>query len=323
MVNLNRRYYLPVSRLLATVLVIFISLISAQHVFAQGVPQSQEKNQAALSADPLIGAGDLLDIRFFDVSDLSGSYRVSGDGVLELPLIGKVPCIGLTSGQLAAKLADLYRNGGYILGPQITVRVLESTSEGFTIEGAVKSSGAYPMHGPMTLAQAVALAGGLDSTADTRIEINRRTTHEVVAAEFPMNGSRTTASEDLPVYAGDVVFVPKAAVIYVLGQVARPGGIVMRNNGRLTMLQALSEAQGITHVASLKNAFIMRKQAGTYTRIDIDLKPYINGKHGDMELEAEDVLVVPTNATKLFLQDAGNLLASIGAASIYAIVAQR
>lgn len=269
------------------------------------------------SADAVVGPGDLLELSVFDVPELSKSVRVTGDGELDLPLIGKLQASGKSAAALASLIADRYRKGNLVLDPQVTIRILEFATQGITISGEVQHPGVYPDFGPKSLSDALALAGGMTAQADTHVQIMHRSSHTEQSVRVPLEGIRTSADESTPVYPGDSIYVPRAGIVYVLGDVTRPGGIVMRN-GQLTVLEALSESQGLKQTAKLQDAFILRKRGETYTRIELPLKGYLKGEHGDLELKGGDVLVVPVSGAKVFWRDTSGILASLGGAALYA-----
>ncbi len=272
---------------------------------------------AMQSPDAVVGAGDLLELSVFDVPELSKSVRVTGNGELDLPLIGKMQASGKSAAALAALIADRYRKGNLVLDPQVTIRILEFATQGITISGEVQHPGVYPDFGPKSLSDVLAQAGGMTSQADTHVQIMHRSAHTEQSVRMPLEGIRTSADENTPVYPGDSIYVPRAGIVYVLGDVTRPGGIVMRN-GQLTVLEALSESQGLKQTAKLQDAFILRKQGESYARIDVPLKHYLKGEQGDLALRGGDVLVVPASGAKVFWRDTSGILASLGGAALYA-----
>ena len=107
-------------------------------------------------------------------------------------------------------------------------------------------------------------------------------------------------SNNIPLQAGDVVTVPHAGIIYVLGAVARPGGFVLANDrGQLTILKILSLAGGATNVAKLDHAVIIRKdEQGKQSETEVDLKKILQRESEDLQLRPSDILYVPNSRTK-------------------------
>jgi polysaccharide export outer membrane protein len=121
-----------------------------------------------------IGAGDRLRITVFDEPNLTNDYVVNESGAVAVPLIDEVPANQLTTSQLAGKIAEKLKTGGYVLTPKVAVEILKHRP--FYILGEVAKPGEYPYTGDLTLAQAVATAGGYTARADTHsIRIQRGT----------------------------------------------------------------------------------------------------------------------------------------------------
>lgn len=301
----------------ATLLLFLSTALGQMERTHPGGPATSPPSSPVQSADAVVGPGDLLELSVFDVPELSKSVRVTGDGELDLPLIGKMQASGKSAAALAAMIAERYRKGNLVLDPQVTIRILEFATQGITISGEVQHPGVYPDFGPKSLSEAIALAGGMTAQADTHVQIMHRSSHTEQSIRVPLEGLRTSADENTPIYPGDSIYVPRAGIVYVLGDVTRPGGIVMRN-GQLTVLEALSESQGLKGTAKLQDAFILRKQGESYDRIEVPLKRYLKGQEGDLELRGGDVLVVPASGVKVFWKDTSGIIASLGGAALYA-----
>ncbi len=127
---------------------------------------------------------------------------------------------------------------------------------------------------------------------------------------------------NIPLQAGDVVTVPHAGIVYVLGAVSRPGGFVLANDrSQLTTMKILALAGGLTNVAKLDHAVILRKDnQGKQTETEVDLKKVINRQAEDLQMRASDVLYIPESRTKRALVEAAQLGVAIGTAvAIYRI----
>jgi polysaccharide export outer membrane protein len=166
---------------------------------------------ANVGADYKIGAGDQLDINVFDIPDLSRSLQVDAGGNIELPLVGEVTAGGKTSEQLADVIAaDLKRR--YVKNPLVTVVVKDAVSERVTVDGAVIAPGSYPLTGPTTLLQAVALAKGPDpKIADEhKVELFRMVNGERQGAVYDLAAIRSGKAVDPAVHGRDVVEIPES-----------------------------------------------------------------------------------------------------------------
>lgn len=292
----------------------------------------------AESGDYRIGAGDLLQVSVYAAPDLERTVRVSADGSISLPLIGDVSARGLTVHELEKEIAGLLGKN-YMNHPQVSVFVKEIQSHTVSVIGAVAKPGTFQIRGPETLVQVLSLAEGLADDAGDRVIVMRNgggpgllapgspDSQGISAALDESTGTKTLAGNsrnhsanengnlqislndllasrdpryDILVYPGDVVKVPPAGIVYVVGQVRKPGGFLLKTNQSLSVLQALALAEGTTSTAAEKKARIIRTEepSGKRDGIPIDLKRILAGKAPDPKLQAKDILFVPNSAGK-------------------------
>ena len=156
----------------------------------------------------LIGPFDKLKIDVFGVAELSGQQvQVNADGKLSFPLAGEVQAAGNTPTALAAALEQRLRSR-YLRNPQVTVNVLETVSQVFTVDGEVNQPGLYPAIGRMTLIRAVATARGLTDLAKTSdVLIFREVDGRRMAGVYDLRAIRGGAYEDPEVFPGDLIVV--------------------------------------------------------------------------------------------------------------------
>ena len=290
---------------------------------------------AVRPGDYVIGSGDLLDIEVFDVPELSREIRVNQSGYIALPLVPtKIRADGLTAFQLQDKLAELLQVNGLVSTPQVTVDVKEQHSQPITVIGAVKSPMVFEAVRSTTLLEVLSSAGGIAPDAGNVVLVTRS------ESEVPMPGDDATSGggaapmptqtftinlDDLlntgdsrfniPLQGGDVVSVPRAGIIYVVGAVTRPGGFVMASDHQeVTTLKALSMAGGMTSTAKSRHAVIIRTNAvtGQKDQLPVDLKNVVDLKGPDVALLPNDILVVPDSASKRALQKTGEVMLSLG-----------
>jgi len=158
-----------------------------------------------------IGPHDLLSVKVFRVEDFDVKVRVDSRGDISLPLIGSVHAAGRTSSELeqevASKLAE-----DYLQNPYVTVFVEEYASQHVTVVGAVNKPGVYPLTGPTTLLQAIALAQGLDNLADlSRVQVLRNAGQDSSGpANYDIESIRVGKKIDPQIRAGDIVVVSKS-----------------------------------------------------------------------------------------------------------------
>ncbi len=265
----------------------------------------------------LIGPGDLLHITIFRENDLEQKVRVKDSGEVLLQLVGNVPVKGLPPAEAAEKIAKLYQQGGFLNHPQVAVFVEESVSERAAVLGEVEHPGLVPLTSSRSLLDVISQAGGLTTTADRHITI-RRAGQPPSTVFLSNNAGKALADADVLVQPGDTILVPKAGVVYVLGDVGRPGGFVMQDDARLSLLQALSLASGANKTAAENKARLLRKINGVVTEQPLALKAIERGRQTDPQLEADDIVFIPFSIFKNVALGATTILASASSAAVYA-----
>jgi polysaccharide export outer membrane protein len=164
-------------------------------------------SQLVLSENYKIAPLDKLKVTVFQVEDLSGEYAVDLTGNIAMPLIGNVKAVDLTTQELQ-KLLAARLSEKYLQNPDVSVAVQASTRNSITVDGSVRQPGMFPVTGPVTLIQAVAMARGTDDTANPRrVAIFRQIQGQRMAAAFDLTSIRRGENEDPQVYAGDIIVV--------------------------------------------------------------------------------------------------------------------
>jgi polysaccharide export outer membrane protein len=155
---------------------------------------------------------DTVSVKVFKMPDLSGDYEVDLTGQIAMPLIGSVAAAELTTAQLDQALTTAY-GVKYLENPDISVGVKASTRRSVTVDGSVKNSGSFPVTGPVTLIQAVALAGGTGDDANPRrVAVFRTVGGTRQAAAFDLTAIRRGQASDPQIYPGDIVVVDGSAI---------------------------------------------------------------------------------------------------------------
>jgi polysaccharide export outer membrane protein len=181
----------------------------------------------------------------------------------------------------------------------------------------VNKPGAVALTTPRSLLDVLSLSGGLTEIADRHITIQRHGKNESTTVFLP-NDATASLHANVMVYPGDTILVPKAGVIYVLGDVARPGGYVMQDDAKLTVLEAMAMASGVNRTAKEDATRLIRKVNGKYQEQQVSLQEIEKGKKPDMQLEADDVLYVPFSMAKNVVLGASGIVSSTSSAAIYA-----
>lgn len=264
-----------------------------------------------------IEPGDLLEVNVYDEEDLKQTVRINdlGDGTFNF--IGRLHLAELTTDQAAVLIASKLEQGNYLLAPQVAVIIREYSTQGVSIVGEVNKPGVYPVLGSQTLLDVIAAAGGTTPLAGPEVTIRRSADSNFITVRLSKDAQASLTS-DVRLYPGDKVVVPRAGLVYVLGDVGRPGGFVMENDGKLTLLEALAMAGGSNRTASLGHARLIRKTATGYSEVPIILKRIIRGEDAAPELQSEDILYIPNNAVKSVLtQQVPTALSAASGAAIY------
>jgi polysaccharide export outer membrane protein len=281
--------------------------------------------------DYIIGSGDLLGVEVFDVPELSRDVRVSETGYISLPLIpSKIRASGLTPYQLQDKLAELLQTNGLVSTPQVSIAVKEQHGQPITVIGAVKTPMVIQALRETTLLQALSQAGGIADEAGSTVIVTRSVPEAFDSAgpgdppaasvpqTFTINLADLLESGDarfnIPLVGGDVVSVPRAGIIYVVGSVARPGGFLLQNDlDKMTLLKMVSLAGGMTNTAKAKNAVILRKNPDTGKRdqVPVDLSKIMHLKSQDVQMQANDILFVPDSSGLRALHRTGDVAVAL------------
>lgn len=214
---------------------------------------------SAQSMREVIGPGDTVRITAYRNPDLTTEARLSDEGKLNVPLVGEISLRGLTPDQAAKRIADRLKSGKYVLDPQITVTVVQARSRLVSILGFVNSPGRYELDGiSAKISDVIAMAGGLDPNASDRIVLHPsgagKSEPVIVDLSSIIQGD---SSRNIEVRGGDSIFVPRASVVYVYGEVQKGGAY--RIEPDMTVMQAISLAGGITPRGSESRVQIRRK----------------------------------------------------------------
>jgi polysaccharide export outer membrane protein len=289
----------------------------AQETSASDQGRRQPGNKAVDSARLRIGSGDLLELSVFDVPELAQVVRVSDTGSATLMLLGSLHLDGLTAVEAQALIEYRLRQGNFILDPHVSLIIREYGTQGVSVLGEVKKPGVYQVLGARNLLDIISEAGGTTPFAGQQATVKRRASQETLTASLS-NDPAELLARDIELCPGDTVVVPKAGIVYVLGDVGRPGGYVMQNNGRISLLQAIAMAQGVNRTAAKKHTRLIRKSASGVQETTLDLKPVLEGRAPDPALEPEDILYIPPSSAKSFvMRDTPALMQSTASAAIY------
>jgi polysaccharide export outer membrane protein len=284
--------------------------------------------------DYRIGPRDVIEVRVEDAPELSKTFPVNADGTFWMPYLNRLTAQGKTPEELGREVADKLR-GKYLKDPQVLVAVKQFNSRSFFIAGAVQRPGVYQIEGHPSLFKLITVAGGLrenfGSTAFIIREIkdkksvssseNAATMKQVsTAGQQPADKGADSNGEESPEYTlktvnitgmlkgrieqntylepGDFVNIPPADVFYVAGEVNAPGSFPLSEG--TTLRQAMALAQGTTFNAAAGAGVIFRTDQATGRRdeIKIDIGAVMKNKKQDIQLQANDIVMVPNSKGK-------------------------
>jgi polysaccharide export outer membrane protein len=285
----------------------------------QVLPQSNATNGSRPAPRVRIGPGDLLAVTVFDVPELAQAVRVSDTGDATFTLIGRQHVAGLTTDDAQTLVARLLKDRNYIVDPHVSVLIQEYNTQGVSVVGEVRKPGVYPVLGNQGLLDVISQAGGTTEMAGSDIIVRRDGDEKKITMQFSTDNPGRIV-EDLQLRPGDKIIVPRAGMVYVIGDVGRPGGFIMQTNGKMTLLQAVAMAAGTTPTSSLNSSRLVRRTTSGYTEIPLGLKKIMKGSEPDLQLEAEDIVVIPSSNTKRFVyQGVPGALQAAGMAAVYTI----
>jgi polysaccharide export outer membrane protein len=245
-----------------------------------------------------IGAGDLLEVSVFGAPEFAKQIRVSASGDVSVPLIGPVRVVGLSTAAAEKIIAKRLVNGGFFVDPQVSVFQKEYATQGVSVLGEVLKPGIYPLLGRRSVFDAISAAGGTSPRAGNTVSITHRDTpNKAETIRLSYGPGDSQAGNNAQVMPGDTVVVSKAGIVYVVGDVGKPGGFVMENS-QLTVLQALAMAQGANQNAALNSAKLIRRGSDKPQEIPIPLKEILAAKAPDLNLRPDDIVFVPNSAGK-------------------------
>lgn len=274
--------------------------------------------QPSVNNSLLISPGDQLHISILDMPDMEQFPRVTDAGDIPVQGVGNVRIVNMSPGEAAHAIRDRLVSEHYLNHPVVTVVVDQYATQDVTLIGEVKTPGAYPIATPRKILDVIALGGGLTESADRDILVERRGEETNPIHYNLSNDGERAIKEQVLVRPGDTVVVPKAGIVYVLGDVNRPGGFTMSNNeSKMTLLEALSNAGGPARTAKLNKARLISKVDHTETQISLgDIQ---KGKRPDFPMKPGDILFVPFSYAKnLVISTSAGILGAAGSAAVYA-----
>ena len=262
-----------------------------------------------------LGPNDQISFLGIDADEiLNRQFRIDPEGDVSLPMVGRLHAAGLSVRQFEETLNEHLST--YIRDPHVVVTITEFRSQPISVLGAVKSPGTYQLQGRKTVVEVISLAGGFREDAGNSIKITR----ELEWGTIPLPNAGIDAlgnfsvgevrikeildakepENNILMMPHDVITVPRGELVYVIGEVKKAGGFILSERSNMSVLQALSLAEGSQPTADTRHARILRLEPGQEQRreIALNLKTILDGTSNDVPLQAGDILFVPGSAAK-------------------------
>jgi polysaccharide export outer membrane protein len=219
---------------------------------------------AAASAEPeyLLAPGDILKISVFKNPDLSLDVRVSESGSIGYPLIGTVPVKGLTLPAAEGKIAQMLRDGGFVVNPQVNILLTTGFGNLVSVIGEVNKSGRYSVDSAGGhVSGMLAVAGGVASTGGEMVSVSGIRNGKPFRRDIDIVKMASTGNtaDDLELNGGDTVYVNRAPMFYIYGQVQKPGQYRLERG--MTVIQALATGGGVTGKGTQRGIVRHRRDA--------------------------------------------------------------
>ena len=297
-------------RLVSTAIIVTVLLHGARLTAGQASP-------AATSAPStyVLGRDDGISFLGIDADEIvNKQFRIDSAGDVSLPMVGRLHAAGLTVRQFEENLNEHLST--YIREPHIVVAITEFRSQPISVLGAVRSPGTYQLQGRKTVVEVISLAGGFREDAGNTVKITR----ELEWGEIPLSNANIdplhnfsvaevrikeileaqNPKDNILMMPHDVITVPRGELVYVIGEVKKAGGFILTERSNMSVLQALSMAEGLERTANAGHTKILRLESGKElrTEIAVNLKKILDGTSNDVPLQAGDILFVPGSTAK-------------------------
>ena len=277
----------------------------------------QHSNGQSTSLAPVLGPGDEVEVTVYGAPDLSGHTRVATNGSISMPLVGYIRVAGLSSSEAEEAIEAQLRQNNVVNNPQVSVFVKEYTSGGISVAGEVSKPGVYSALGPHRLFDVLQAAGGLTDRAGSTVTISHRDGVNPITVEIPKDPEQMSRI-NVDLSPGDTMVVNKAGIVYVLGEVNKPGGYVLNSTGGVTLLRVIAAAGGPTHGAAVGGTKMIRRTPTGLQELPVPLKDLMHAKVADIPLQADDIVYVPSSRLKAAV-NASALLSTLGTTALYRV----
>ena len=255
------------------------------------------------TADYKVGGYDVLNITVYEEPDLSrNAVRVSADGYISFPLIGRLKVANLTTSEIEELISLKLSEQQYLLDAHVSVMVTEYNSKRFLILGAVKNPGSYSLKARERVLDGISRAGGIDleqarkKAMVIRTENSDTQNEHKVVINIDLEDLLKRGNQISNIFLGDkdVLYVPTAEYFYIIGQVNKPGSYAIPDR-EITLVEVIGMAGGFTRIASRNKTRIIRVEDGIekIIQVKVDAITKAGKKIQDVVIQPNDVIVVP------------------------------
>jgi polysaccharide export outer membrane protein len=308
-------------------LIAVVALFGQQSALAQEAASPTPRMADSTAIIP----GDMVTIHVFEAAELDQVHvRVTDTGEVTLLLAGPVKIGGLTAGEASKVIADIYVSKHFLRNASVAVTVDDTSLAAHAVTvfgyiGGSTSAGAanglsIPLLAARPLMTVLSMAGGLNDRASHTVTVQRGDQSVKPFKVFLPNDPDQALANQPMIYPGDTIVVPRAGIVYILGDVGQPHGVVMQEDGQISLLQALSQAGSPLPSAGLAKIMIFRKDGGQYEHLPVNVGQMVKGKIPDIPLKSEDVVWVPFSFGKNILMNGTQIIAALGSAATTGII---
>jgi polysaccharide export outer membrane protein len=218
-----------------------------------------------------IGLDDVLRISVYGYEDLRAEPRVSADGRITFPLIGEVVASGKSTRELEEAIAVRLISGGFIHDAQVSVSIMEKVSHQVSVLGYVNKPGRYPLSSDSSIVDLIAMAEGIGILGDNKMVVTRTVNGKAQKQELDLRNYLENGQNISPfkMRQGDVVYVPKASMFYIYGEVQRPGAYPIESG--ISVVKALPIGGGLT-LRGTENGIVVKRKDGSGDLQEVDVE---------------------------------------------------